>query len=259
MHHHLFGRVLPALMLAACLCLSLTGCKSRMHVPAESLHPALPPDLVTARSVDLERDSKASGETANAIVSDHRSMAGGLQHRLEQHLTAAGFELTSKPSQAERIITLIVLYRGPGSREEMESGVRAGYGTKIEHMHGQGGVLVADLLLVRRRVPISNTHLSNASAANAVSSSQVRLGLYSSDHGVLRDRGLEEALSKEVASLAAYAADSQLHQSSSLTPLKPGSTFTRKKSVKKRSRKAAKSRSRTAKSKAAKTKNSIRP
>ncbi len=254
MHTSFSGRPLPVLLLAAFLCLVPSGCRSHMGAPAESLHPALPADLILSRSVVLQRGEKAPAEAANVTVSDNRSVAGGLQRRIEQQMADMGFEVTPKPSQAGRIITLIVLHRGPGGREEMESSVRSGYGGPVAGMRGTGSVLVADLLLVRRRVPTSRTHLSNASAANAVGSSQVRLGLYSSDAGVLRDRGLEEALSREIASLAAYVEDSQVHSPSSMTPIRSGAGKARKKVGKSRSgSRAAKAKSGTSRGRAAKS------
>ncbi|MDO5536902.1 MAG: hypothetical protein Q4F72_05185 [Desulfovibrionaceae bacterium] len=233
-----------------CLVLPQTACRKTAGMsPAESLHPTLPGDLVISRSVTLETADRAHGETANVIISDHRAIAGRLQQRVEQQMRDHGFDLSSQPSKADRLITLIVLHRGTGGREEMEGCVRSGYGAPVASLQGQGAVLLADLLVVRRRVPKKNAYLNNVSAHNTLSSNQVRIGLYSSDVRELRDRGLEEALSREIAVIAAFGEDSQVHSPSSLAPAKPSAGKARK-SV----RKSKKARKSQAKSSSRKTK-----
>ncbi len=230
-HSHTQSTPVVLLVVMVCACLLLPSCASMRH-PAESAHPAVPADLILRLSSKLEHGRRTGCETVNVTVSDQRSVAGRLKERLEQRMLSQGFTLTDKPSEAQRIVTVIVLYRGKGSLEEMEKTVSSGYNTSVSSMHAQGAVLVTDLLLIRRRVPATKKHLSNVSAHNALSSSQVRIGLYSNELAVLRDRGLEEALAREIASLAVYG-DMQMHTPSSLTPTRKA--FTKKKNSRTRS------------------------
>lgn len=245
---------LVLLLLVLILTTSQLACKSRTRADdfiPESVHPALPGDLVMRRSVVLQTAKKAQGQTANIIISDHRNLAGRLQQRVQQQMLDHGFALSDQPSKADRLITIIVLHRGIGSRMEMERSVDAGYGAPISQMQGEDAVLVADLLMVRRRVPKSNAYLNNVSAHNTLSSNQIRLGFSSREHGILDDRALEEALATEITAIAAYGEDSQEHSQSSLKPARSSSGKS-KKSVRKTKKKSS---SKSVKKAASKKKN----
>ncbi len=195
--------LLPILLLSFC-CLTQASCAPRgsLKHPAESLNPPEPQGLVLLRSGKASPKARASGSTAFLSVLDPQESAGQYAERQERHLKARGFGRTTQPSKADRIITVKILYRGEGSREAMERAVRAGYGSRLPAVSGEGAVLVADLLLVRRKVPGGHVQMRNISARNTVSSSTLRIGL-SAREQALTDRGLEEALADDVAGLAA--------------------------------------------------------
>lgn len=232
MPRHLFAAV------SILLCLALAACAPRGQRPApEIVHPDIPADLVLVRSINAQTAESAHMESASLNISDPKNLAGKFEERLERMLVDRQFTLTDQPSLAERIISLKILYKGEAGREDMERAVKAGYNTPMPELSGEGGVLVADLLLVRRRIPSANMELSTISARNAMSSSTLRIGLYSSSASSLKDRSLEEALARDIARLAASDEDAEVHKTSSLTLKKKKPAKKRKKSARKSSRK----------------------
>ncbi len=89
--------------------------------------------------------------------------------------------MTDNPSQAGHIVQISVLAAGQTSSESLRHVVDAGYGAPSALSGTGGAALLADVLLVQRRVPSSRrpsrTNLKNISNRNAVASSQMRLGL----------------------------------------------------------------------------------
>ncbi len=233
MPRHLFAAV------SILLCLALAACAPRGQRPApEIVHPDIPADLVLVRSISAQTAESAHMESASLNISDPKNLAGKFEERLERMLVDRQFTLTDQPSLAERIISLKILYKGEAGREDMERAVKAGYNTPMPELSGEGGVLVADLLLVRRRIPSSaNMELSTISARNTMSSSTLRIGLYSSAPSSLKDRSLEEALARDIARLAASDEDAEVHKTSSLTLKKKKPAKKRKKPARKSSRK----------------------
>ncbi len=226
-------------LLILALCLPAAACKHRVasnSYAAETAHPSSPKDLVISRSLALKTKDRSAGETASVIISDHKGLAGHFAERLTEQLRMHGFEIGSQPSRSERLVSTIILYRGSGTREQMEANVRKSYGGAVSAMHGHGSVLVADLLVVRRRVPENKTSLRSISAHNTVSSTQVRIGLFSDERHVLDDRSLEEALANEIAGIAAYTMDENKHTPSVTSPIK---------STPKKSKKTKKTRKKT--------------
>lgn len=222
MHKYIFQTLFPCLLILA-LCLPAASCKHRtagMGYVQETAHPSSPKDLVISRSAVLKTKDKSMGETASVIISDHKGLAGHFAERLTEQLRMHGFEIGSQPSRSERLVSTIILYRGPGTREQMEANVRSDYGGAVTSMYGHGSVLVADLLVVRRRVPENKTSLRSISAHNTVSSTRVRIGLFSDEKHILDDRSLEEALANEIAGIAAYTLDEKKHTPSVTSPIR---------------------------------------
>lgn len=238
MRHTHISRTLSRLLLVSC-CLLLAACAGRMK--EEPLHPPIPSDLTVIRSQPMETAESANMESASLNISDPKGYGGEFVGRLERMLADRQFSLTDQPSLAERIISLKLLYKGKGSLAEMKSAVMAGYDTPLPRMSGDDSVFVADLLLVRRRIPPSNTEISTVSARNTVSSSSVRIGLHTSRSSALKDRALEEALARDVAQLAASDVFRDQHEPSELVPLKPsqGKAVKKSKSSKKSTKKSA--------------------
>ena len=222
MHKYSY-RIFSAVLLVLALCLALAGCQHRAARPGavyETAHPASPKDLVISRSKLLQTSDRVHGESASVVVSDNKKLAGQFARRLTEQLKGHGFEVNAKPSRADKLISTIILYRGQGSCEQMEENVHNGYGGSIAQLSGKGSVLLADLLVLTRRVPETNTSLRSISADNKVSSTKVRIGLYSAESHILDDRNLEEALANEIGGIAAYALGEKKHKPSLTQPIK---------------------------------------
>lgn len=96
-------------------------------------------------------------------------------------LARSHFSLVSSPSKAGYILHLTVLDAGVVSPGRLQQLVKAGYGAE-SRFSGQGGTgLLADALLVQRRVPSakrpSHARLKNITTRNAIESAQMRIGM----------------------------------------------------------------------------------
>lgn len=114
-------------------------------------------------------------------VRDMTNRVFHLRSQAEAWLGRKGFTVTGNPSQAGYIVQISVLAAGQAAPESLRGVVDAGYDAPSV-LSGTGGTaLLADVLLVQRRVPSSRrpsrTNLKNISNRNAVASSQMRLGL----------------------------------------------------------------------------------
>lgn len=120
----------------------------------------------------------------NVVYVNVRDMTNRVFHlrsQTEAWLGRKGFTVTDNPSQAGYIVQISVLAAGQAAPESLRGVVDAGYDAPSV-LSGTGGTaLLADVLLVQRRVPSSRrpsrTNLKNISNRNAVASSQMRLGL----------------------------------------------------------------------------------
>lgn len=120
----------------------------------------------------------------NVVYVNVRDMTNRVFHlrsQTEAWLGRKGFTVTGNPSQAGYIVQISVLAAGQAAPESLRGVVDAGYDAPSV-LSGTGGTaLLADVLLVQRRVPSSRrpsrTNLKNISNRNAVASSQMRLGL----------------------------------------------------------------------------------
>ncbi|MSS28919.1 conjugal transfer protein TraT [Desulfovibrio sp. PG-178-WT-4] len=120
----------------------------------------------------------------NVVYVNVRDMTNRVFHlrsQTEAWLGRKGFTVTDNPSQAGYIVQITVLAAGQAAPESLRGVVDAGYDAPSV-LSGTGGTaLLADVLLVQRRVPSSRrpsrTNLKNISNRNAVASSQMRLGL----------------------------------------------------------------------------------
>ena len=114
-------------------------------------------------------------------VRDMTNRVFHLRSQTEAWLGRKGVTVTGNPSQAGYIVQISVLAAGQAAPESLRGVVDAGYDAPSV-LSGTGGTaLLADVLLVQRRVPSSRrpsrTNLKNISNRNAVASSQMRLGL----------------------------------------------------------------------------------
>lgn len=115
---------------------------------------------------------------------DVRDMTGRAL-RLPAHagrrLDRTRITLVENPSEAGYILQVSLLDEGTVSPEALAEIVKAGYGAPARFSGSGGHGLLADVLLVQRKVPSharpSRARLKNITSRNAVGSSQMRLGL----------------------------------------------------------------------------------
>lgn len=129
-------------------------------------------------------DRAGDEDISNVVYVSVRDMTSRVSHlrpQAEAWLGRQGFTVTDNPSQAGHIVQISVLAAGQTAPESLRNVVDAGYGAPSALSGTGGAALLADVLLVQRRVPSSRrpsrTKLKNISNRNAVASSQMRLGL----------------------------------------------------------------------------------
>ena len=126
-----------------------------------------------------------NGDVPDKMYVDVRDMTGRAL-RLPAHagrrLARSRVALVDNPSEAGYILQVSLLDEGTVSPEALEEIVRAGYGAPARFSGSGGHGLLADVLLVQRKVPSharpSRARLKNITSRNAVGSSQMRLGLF---------------------------------------------------------------------------------
>lgn len=162
------------LLLLSLSLLSLTACVRQGDGGAA--------DVEVLRSGALNR--AGAEDISNVVYVSVRDMTSRVSHlrpQAEAWLSRKGFTVTDNPSQAGHIVRISVLAAGQTSPESLRNVVDAGYGAPSALSGAGGAALLADVLLVQRRVPSSRrpsrTNLKNISNRNAVASSQMRVGL----------------------------------------------------------------------------------
>lgn len=183
-----------ALLLACCLCLG--ACK----------HTRIDPEAVEALhsgAFDVENGE----DIANSFYVDVQGQTEGLDGivaETEAKLRLGGYQITNNPSKAGHILHLNILHTGPCAAEEVRSAVSTGYGNRLSMKKGEATGLVADALLVQRRIPThkrpSFVRLKNISNRNAVGNSQMRFGLLLPSGTQNLPPAFVEVLSRELAS-----------------------------------------------------------
>ena len=124
------------------------------------------------------------GDVPDKMFVDVRDMTGRAL-RLPAHagrsLDRTRVTLVENPSEAGYILQVSLLDEGTVSPEALDEIVKAGYGAPARFSGTGGHGLLADVLLVQRKVPSharpSRARLKNITSRNAVGSSQLRLGL----------------------------------------------------------------------------------
>ena len=207
----------PRTVLMALLCclLPLCACVRQQGDPAR---------LEVVRAGALE-DAAGDVEVPKQVylgLRDNTGRAPGLRPLAEARLRQTGYELVPNPSQAGYILQVNVLAAGQTDPATARAVAAAGYDAP-SRLAGRGATaMVADVLLVLRRVPSATrpgrAQLKNISSRNAISSSQMRLGLVLAQdlgQGKSLPPYFMEALARELA-LALHAADSDAAGAASL-------------------------------------------
>jgi hypothetical protein len=135
-------------------------------------------------------------------VRDKTDRLFGLRSDIEAAARMKGFTVTDNPSKAGYVVQVTTLAAGVTSPDKLRDLVNAGYGAPSDFFGGGATALLADILLVQRRVPVSGRqNLKSISSRSAVASSQMRLGLlmrreFRMDGGV--PQGFKDALVREL-------------------------------------------------------------
>lgn len=192
-------KTLPILYLSLSFFLILTfwGCAREKAVASDeiksyqsgSLHVSSHKDAPRTIYIDLgspgKSDPALSREMAKALAEEH-------------------FQVADSPSEAGYILHISVLQEGNVSPDVLKSLVNAGYGSEARFAGNGATGLLADALLVQRRVPQaarpSRARLKNISERNALESTQMRVGLLASPGAGGVTHAFSEALVHALAS-----------------------------------------------------------
>lgn len=162
-----------ALLLCVCL-VPLAACVRQATDPDK---------LEVLRSGKLQEapDDDTIADTVYVNVRDNTNRVFGLRAQAESWLQRSGFTIVGNPSEAGNIVQITVLSAGNTDPTHLRQTVAAGYDTPST-LEGTGATAVmADVLLVQRRVPSaqkeSKAKLKNISSRNALSNSQMRIAL----------------------------------------------------------------------------------
>ena len=145
-------------------------------------HEAESAEILVLRSGELT--PVENGDVPDKMYVDVRDMTGRAL-RLPAHagrsLARTRVTLVENPSEAGYILQVSLLDEGTVSPDALEEIVKAGYGAPARFSGRGAHALLADVLLVQRKVPTharpSRARLKNITSRNAVGSSQMRLGL----------------------------------------------------------------------------------
>ncbi|MDO5484589.1 MAG: complement resistance protein TraT [Desulfovibrionaceae bacterium] len=137
-------------------------------------------EVMRAGSLDWQADEDIARVVYVGARDDSRRVPQ-LRSLALSWLERKGFAVTDNPSKAGYIVQITLLAAGQTSPEGLRAAVDAGYGSP-SRLSGTGSTaLLADVLLVQRRIPShkrpSRARMKNASRRNAVDSSQLRIGL----------------------------------------------------------------------------------
>ena len=159
------------------LCLSLLSLAACVRQPAD------PGKLEVLRSGKLQeaQDDDSVPDSVYVSVRDNTSRVFGLRAQTEAWLQRSGFTIVANPSEAGYIVQLTVLSAGNTDPAHLRSAVNKGYDTSSDLTGSGGTAVLADVLLVQRRVPSaarpSRAVLKNISSRNALSNSQMRIAV----------------------------------------------------------------------------------
>lgn len=118
-------------------------------------------------------------------VQENARLAPRLAEHLGAALAADNFRLADAPSKAGHILHVNIVQEGQGSAASVRNAVKAGYGQKARFSGTGVRAMLADALMVQRKVPShkrpSRARMKNASTRNALGSAQMRVAVLGPD------------------------------------------------------------------------------
>lgn len=188
-----FIRRAVGLALLLCLALCCTAC---------ARHGSLGPTWNVLRSGELSVRGGPDIEPAvYADVRRNRKLSGILRSAIANRLSAAGFAMTDTPSRAGYILHVNVPAAGEGDAASAGRAADAGFAGAAILAGAKSSVIVADILLVERRVPEARRErirdMRSIGRRNAVADSRMRLVLH--QPGIARGAGLMLAAANALA------------------------------------------------------------
>lgn len=165
------------------LFITLLLCLSVLPLAACVRQPADPGKLEVLRSGKLQeaQDDDSVPDAVYVSVRDNTNRVFGLRAQTEAWLQRSGFTIVANPSEAGYIVQLTVLSAGNTDPAHLRKAVNTGYDTSSDLAGSGGTAVLADVLLVQRRVPnaarASRAALKNIASRNALSNSQMRIAV----------------------------------------------------------------------------------
>lgn len=208
MKNHSTRHLCPMLRLFV-LALFLMGAACAHHEPYEGEEGTLE-EVETLTSGHLSKIGGKGPKTIFISIHDPAGKLIALPGDARGALIAKGLSLVDSPSRAAWILQVSVLGEGSASPENFRAQVNEGYGAPLKFSgHGIDAV-IADILLVKRRVPTarrpSQERLKNIGQTNALGSSEMRIGLFV-PHETPRHPDLPEYFSQALANGLIQALD----------------------------------------------------
>lgn len=168
---------LAVILLLSVFCLA--GCKQQ---PPSGNVEITPSEITTFVSGNLGL-RKPSDVPATLYIDAHNDSGAPLRipEKLARNMGDDHFRIVHSPSDAGYILHIAILHEGAASEADMQRLVNAGYDSRVQVSGGSCQGLLADALLVLRRVPEARkehmAHLKNVSTRNALENAQMRIGL----------------------------------------------------------------------------------
>ncbi|MDR1857164.1 MAG: complement resistance protein TraT [Desulfovibrio sp.] len=165
-----------AAVLLALLIACLPGCVKQRPVSLEGIQ--------VHRNGQLQPPGTEIAPVVYVNVRDTYPGAEDMRVRTEECFTLPenGFSVTGNPSMAGYILQLTPVAAGQADDDRVAAMVTQGYGEPGQLGEGRGTGLVVDVLMVARDTEKggSKARLKSVAKRNALSSSQLRIGLYES-------------------------------------------------------------------------------
>lgn len=161
-------------MVLVCLSGGLLGCVHQKEAVSAEIQTFTSGNLTLASHEGVPRKIYVDAQDADGKPFD-------MLQNLYSALVSQNFEIVDKPSEAGYILHVNILQNGNVNAQYFRKLVNAGYGANAAFSGFGSEGLLADALLVQRRVPTakrpSHARMKNITKRNALENSQMRIGI----------------------------------------------------------------------------------